>query len=254
MKFRAMTNSGPRNHRTSYTNPLNAALTACALVIALAIVAPEPAFAQTFSVIYKFAGGPLGANPYASLVMDRDGNLYGTTFNGGTGTCALDGYPPGCGTVFRFNPSTGRYTVLYQFTGGSDGGNPQAPLLIAPDGTLYGSTLGGGKAGCVGEVSYPGCGVVFHLRPRTTPPRNVLENYWVETPIYTFSGSDGNGTRLETSLRINPVTSTDQPRAGEVRTKASSSSSPRPMGPGANRFSTTSPGGAGGAMGLGLMG
>jgi hypothetical protein len=63
MKFRAMTNSSPRNHRTSYKNPLNAALTACALVIALAMVAPRPAAAQTFSVIYKFAGGPLGANP-----------------------------------------------------------------------------------------------------------------------------------------------------------------------------------------------
>src|SRR5215469_1502902 len=182
MKSRATTMTSPRTHQTSHTNPLNAALTACALVIALAMVAPEPAVAQTFSVIYQFAGGPLGANPWAGMVMGRDGNLYGTTVSGGAGTCPAFLDVEGCGTVFKFNPSTGRYTVLYQFTGGTDGGNPLAPLLIAPDGTLYGSTLGGGEASCVGQRSYPGCGVVFHLQPRATPPRTALENYWVETP------------------------------------------------------------------------
>jgi uncharacterized repeat protein (TIGR03803 family) len=193
MKFRAMTNSSPRNHQTSYMNPLNAAVTACALIIALAMVAPRPAAAQTFSVIYKFTGGPLGANPWAGMVMGRDGNLYGTTASGGRGSCPSSDPAElgGCGTVFRFNPSTGRYTVLYQFTGGSDGGNPLARLLIAPDGTLYGSTVGGGEGGCASAS--PGCGVVFHLQPPTTLPRTALESFWVETPIYSFSGSDGNG-------------------------------------------------------------
>ena len=188
MKFRGRTTASSRNHQT-YRSPLKALPTACALILALAVIAPHPAAAQTFSVIYNFASGPLGANPFASLVMDRDGNLYGTTANGGAGTCPsfFDYGPTGCGTVFKFNPSTGRFTVLYEFTGGTDGATPFAPLLIAPDGTLYGSTTAGGDDSCSG--SPPGCGVIFHLQPRPTPPRNVLENYWIETPIYSFQGS-----------------------------------------------------------------
>ena len=193
MKFRGVKTTSPRNHQPSYSKQLNAALATFALVIALAMVAPGPAFAQTYSVIYDFAGGPLGATPMAGLVMDRAGNLYGTTYSGGGGTCPTTYYYPGCGTVFKFNPSTGRFTVLYEFTGGTDGSLPFAPLLIAPDGTLYGSATSGGADSCAGYQGISGCGVVFHLQPRPTPPRNVLENYWLETPIYTFQGSpDGN--------------------------------------------------------------
>lgn len=192
MKSRGMTLISPRSHQTSCPKPLNAVLTACALVLALAMVAPDPAFAQTYSVIYQFAGGPLGANPGGSMVMDRDGNLYGTTFAGGGGTCPnVLGYSgtTGCGTVFKFNPSTRRFTVLYEFTGGTDGAAPLAPLLLAADGTLYGSTAAGGLHSCSGPYGNTGCGVVFHLQPRPTPPRDILENYWLETPIYTFQGA-----------------------------------------------------------------
>ncbi|HLI62596.1 MAG TPA: choice-of-anchor tandem repeat GloVer-containing protein [Terriglobales bacterium] len=190
MKSHEITN--PRNHPTSYRHKLNATLTACALAVALAMVAPGPALAQTYSVIHEFAGGPLGANPAAGMVMDRAGNLYGTTFAGGAGTCGAILGAPGCGTVFSFNPSTERLTVLYRFTGGTDGAAPQAPLLIAPDGTLYGSTTSGGVASCVGYEGLPGCGVVFHLQPRPTPPPNATANPWLETPLYSFQGPDGN--------------------------------------------------------------
>ncbi|HLI63897.1 MAG TPA: choice-of-anchor tandem repeat GloVer-containing protein [Terriglobales bacterium] len=194
MKSHDMTTTNPRNHPTSYRHKLNAALTACALVFALTIIAPGPALAQTYSVIHEFTGGPLGANPVAGMVMDRAGNLYGTTFTGGAGTCPAIGISAsGCGTVFEFSPSTGRFTVLYRFTGGTDGAYPQAPLLIAPDGTLYGSTVEGGIQSCTGNYGLPGCGVVFHLQPRPTPPPNATANPWLETPIYSFSGLDGNG-------------------------------------------------------------
>jgi uncharacterized repeat protein (TIGR03803 family) len=190
MKSRA---TSARNHQASYPKPFSTVLTAYAVVLVLAMVAPEPARAQTFSVIYDFTGGPEGAIPEAGMVMGRDGNLYGTTFAGGGGTCPSINGVPGCGTVFKLNPSTGQFTVLYQFTGGTDGALPQATLIIASDGTLYGSTIEGGIQSCTGNFGLPGCGVVFHLQPRPTPPSTALENYWVETPIYSFSGLDGNG-------------------------------------------------------------
>ena len=192
MKCRGMTVASSRNHQT-YRNPLSAVLTICAIVLALALVATNPAWAQTYSVIHEFTSGAGGANPQAGMVMDHGGNLYGTTIAGGGGTCPNFFGQPGCGTVFKFNPSSGRFSVLYQFTGGTDGAAPVAPLLVASDGTLYGSTTSGGVDSCAGYEGLPGCGVVFHLHPRPTPPRTALENYWLETPLYSFQGSpDGN--------------------------------------------------------------
>ncbi len=75
MKFHGMTMTSPRSQQTSHPYPLNAVLTMCALIFALATVAPVPASAQTYSVVYEFAGGPLGANPAVGLTIDRAGNL-----------------------------------------------------------------------------------------------------------------------------------------------------------------------------------
>src|ERR1700723_505045 len=61
---------------------------------------PQKRARWTFTVTYGFTGSPDGANPTASLVFDKQGNLYGTTENGGTGAC----YPAGCGTVFEVSP------------------------------------------------------------------------------------------------------------------------------------------------------
>ena len=62
-------------------------------------------------MLYAFTGGSDGANPFAGLIADRAGNLYGTTSRGGAS---------GNGVVFKLSPS-GTETVLYAFTGGSDG-------------------------------------------------------------------------------------------------------------------------------------
>ena len=122
------------------------------------------------TVVYSFAGGADGATPYAGLVRDATGNLYGTTRAGGASNF---------GTVFKLD-TTGTETVLYTFTGGADGGSPQAGLILDAAGNLYGVTpSGGSKAGlCV----YPsGCGVVFELDTSNT-----------ETVLYTFAdGADG---------------------------------------------------------------
>jgi uncharacterized repeat protein (TIGR03803 family) len=94
------------------------------------------------TVLYSFAGGGDGANPYAGVIQGSDGDLYGTTYNGGAG---------GVGTVYRLIPG-GAETVLYAFAGGStDGANPEAGVIQGSDGNLYGTTYDGG-AGGVGTV------------------------------------------------------------------------------------------------------
>jgi uncharacterized repeat protein (TIGR03803 family) len=99
------------------------------------------------TVLYSFTGGADGANPYAGLVMDAKGNLYGTTFAGGASSRF--------GTVFKVSHS-GKETVLYSFTGGSDGANPYASLIMDARGNLYGTTYEGGDWGV---------GTVFQLTP-----------------------------------------------------------------------------------------
>jgi uncharacterized repeat protein (TIGR03803 family) len=84
------------------------------------------------------------------LVLDAEGNLYGTTYIGGTGGC-FDGTSYGCGTVFKLDKN-GSETVVYSFTGGTDGAYPSGSLARDEAGNLYG-TNGGGN------------GVVFKLAP-----------------------------------------------------------------------------------------
>ena len=89
-----------------------------------------------------------GANPYAALLFDQRGNLYGTTQFGGfssSGSC----YPYGCGVAFKLTPDR-KETVLYTFCAQNkcaDGANPQAGVIFDQKGTLYGTTAGGGAYG-----------------------------------------------------------------------------------------------------------
>lgn len=90
-----------------------------------------------------------------------DGSRYGTTLQGGA---------DGNGIVYRLTAS-GEYSILYSFSGGSDGANPWAPLIFAKNGNFYGTTSNGGASGC---------GTVFEI---TTT--GAL------TTLYSFSGQDG---------------------------------------------------------------
>jgi uncharacterized repeat protein (TIGR03803 family) len=114
-------------------------------------------------VLHRFTGGADGSEPSASVISDRAGNLYGTTWVGGDVTdppCAAVG---GCGVVFKLD-AHGHETVLHTFTGGSDGANPTANLLLDQDGNLYGTAQDGGDTGCsVPGTPLPGCGVVFKI-------------------------------------------------------------------------------------------
>ncbi len=104
------------------------------------------------TVLYRFHGGFDGQFPYSS-VIDVNGTLYGTTYNGGRGICVPAG---ACGTVFSVTTS-GVEKVLYSFKGGVDGAFPQSSLIDVK-GTLYGTTTAGGNS-C---ASF-GCGTVFSI-------------------------------------------------------------------------------------------
>ena len=106
------------------------------------------------TVMHAFGGGTDGAFPQASVIRDSKGNLYGTTSEGGGAGCG----GLGCGTVFKLD-RTGTETVLYRFTGESDGSIPKASLLLDASGNLYGTTVDGGGNICGSRQ----CGVVFKI-------------------------------------------------------------------------------------------
>jgi uncharacterized repeat protein (TIGR03803 family) len=109
---------------------------------------------DNMTVLYSFAGAPDGEYPVASLALDSEGNLYGTTQEGGNSGC---GPWQSCGTVFELD-TAGSETVLHRFTGAAgDGGNPWAALALDAKGDLFGTTLYGGNLAC---NSY-GCGTVY---------------------------------------------------------------------------------------------
>jgi uncharacterized repeat protein (TIGR03803 family) len=124
--------------------------------LGLGMVTAQSAEAQTFSVMYNFAGSSDGGDPYASLIRDSAGNLYSTVGYGGTYFA---------GGVFEVAPD-GAEKVLYSFTGGADGAYPISSLVRDSAGNLYGTTTMGGSAGA---------GVVFKVDPQGT--ETVLHNF-----------------------------------------------------------------------------
>jgi uncharacterized repeat protein (TIGR03803 family) len=121
--------------------------------------------------LHSFTGGN-GKQPLGGLLRDAGGNLYGTTTYGGNGTKACGGAEVGCGVVFRLD-STGKETALHRFKGTPDGFQPQPLLVEDMSGKLYGTTTVGGSSG--------GAGTVFRL-----------DKVGTETVLYSFTGgSDG---------------------------------------------------------------
>jgi uncharacterized repeat protein (TIGR03803 family) len=120
-----------------------------------------------------------GYFPESNVLPDWQGNLYGVALFGGntTATNCIDDY--GCGTVFKLDKK-GNFTVLYSFTGGTDGNIPQG-LNMDLWGNLYGITFAGGNLSCSTPNNPPGCGVLYKL--------DTKGNF---TVLYTFTGgADG---------------------------------------------------------------
>jgi uncharacterized repeat protein (TIGR03803 family) len=126
-------------------------------------------------VLYEFQGGSDGNDPEAPLI-EANGLLYGTTYNGGIVASDCGDY--GCGTVFSIT-TQGTEKVLYRFADGSDGAQPLAGL-VEVNGTLYGTTSeGGGVGACFAPDG--NCGTVFSVTPAGT-----------ESVLYRFTGgTDG---------------------------------------------------------------
>jgi len=137
--------------------------------------------AWIFTPLYGFAGGNDGASPQAAVTVGPDGELYGTTQNGGNGH----------GTVFKLGPSPTACktalcpwteTVLYRFAGGTDGDSPLAAVTFDKAGNLYGTTYLGGVGVCNGLYT---CGVVYKLTPSN--------GSWTESVLYQFAGGQDGG-------------------------------------------------------------
>ena len=175
--------------RLTWGRGLSEPALALAILLALTMLAAPSARAQTYNVLHSFSGLQDGLYPVSGVTVDVSGNVYGTTNIGGSGTSCFEG----CGAAFKLTHrgSSWLLTPLYDFVGGSDGGNSYARLIIGPDGNLYGTTSQGGGTGCDGV----GCGTVFKLSPPAHACGRALCP-WSETVLYRFNGgSDGNSPR-----------------------------------------------------------
>jgi uncharacterized repeat protein (TIGR03803 family) len=139
-------------------------------VAALVLLTATSAWSAGYKVLYNF--GRSSSSPSSGLIIDAQGNAYGTTSAGGYNNA---------GTVYELSPKTG-YNLIYAFHqsgSGEDGGyDPQGNLVFDSAGNLYGTTLSGGtnKTAC----SNLGCGVVFKLSPAESGQP------WTETVLYSF--------------------------------------------------------------------
>ncbi|MDB6131734.1 MAG: hypothetical protein JWM04_2841, partial [Verrucomicrobiales bacterium] len=127
----------------------------------------------SFSLQHSFAGGSAdGSNPQSKLTVGKDGVLYGTTREGGSGFA---------GTVYKINPNGTGFLLLHSFLGNQDGAFPQSEVLQASDNNLYGTTINGGPAdaGAIYKLSTSGSGY---------------------SVVYQFTGNNGDGRQPQGGL------------------------------------------------------
>jgi uncharacterized repeat protein (TIGR03803 family) len=166
---------------TSKTFPLSKLSGALAVALVMSMPSARAGVAPVLTSLYSFQGTPDGANPEADLIIDSNGNIYGTTIGGGA---------YGWGAVYQLTPNGGSWTetVLYSFTGGADGANPTSILSISSTGLIYGTAFGGGSVGY---------GTIFQLTPPILPGGT-----WTETVVHNFGVSGLDGINPQTKLLI----------------------------------------------------
>lgn len=162
------------------------------------------------TTLYLFPGGDrsTGWSPTGGLALDRSGNLYGATSEGGDfSKCSQ-----GCGVIFELSQSSGSSwseAVLHTFSGGSDGATSTAGIAIEADDELFGTTTNGGDLNC---NNGGGCGVVFSLKRR--------KSAWTEQVLHAFEdgATDGalplSAVTLDSSGRLYGSTEYGGPGSG----------------------------------------
>ena len=141
-----------------------AALAAVLCLCITALASPK------YTVLHSFTGGTDGDGGNA-LALDEKGDVYGASLGGGNSrNCG----PGGCGLIYELTPGRARgnwaFTVLYDFTAGSDGASPNSPLTLDTSGNVYGTTVNGGGP-------HSG-GTAFELSPG--------QSGWTLTVLYSF--------------------------------------------------------------------
>lgn len=166
---------------TPKLNFLNKLLSAAVCILLFGSLAS----AATEKILHSFSITD-GEFPENGVVLDKAGNLYGTTFYGGSAACSGQG----CGVVFKLTPAAGGVwteSAIYTFTGGADGNHPDSTLVFDAAGNLYGSTYGAYYGGT-------GLGTVFKLTPQA-------DGSWSFGLLHTFTGGK-DGTRPSGTLAI----------------------------------------------------
>ena len=155
---------------------------------------PAAGGAWTEQVIHTFGVSSTdGFDPEAGLALDANGNLYGTTYSGGT---------PGGGTAFQLSPpaqagAPWTETIIHNFSYSStDGAAPMAAMVLDTAGNLYGTTLFGGNACYFNSTPY-GCGVVFKLSPPAAG-----STVWNETILEFFRRGVGTAHQPAASVLL----------------------------------------------------
>jgi uncharacterized repeat protein (TIGR03803 family) len=153
----------------------------------------------TLTTLHSFAGYPTdGSGPECALVRGSDGNLYGTTFQGGSYSCGAFDY--GCGTLFTITPG-GTLTTLYSFDNKAPHGiEPIGALLQSTNGSFYGTTYYGGADDVCGTIAKVSCGTIFSLSAGLKP---FVETQPASGPVGTAVNILGSNLTGATSVTFN---------------------------------------------------
>lgn len=130
-------------------------------------ISPKANGSWRLKTLYAFQGAPDAGFPYGGLLLDKSGNLYGTSYYAGANDL---------GAVYKLTNTNGVWSesVIYSFQPGTDGNSPISNLVSDSKGNFYGTTSAGGSAGC-------DCGTIFKLTPNSN-------GSWNEKVVHSFTG------------------------------------------------------------------